>query len=263
VRLLQLRRTTPRAAARPSGVREVALFNWPMYAAGASAAVAGWALSRRLPARPARLARAGAATATALLVGSTAATWWVYDHTRLFSFDWLDELLPEGPGDHLVLSAGLDETTRPLAARHPGAAQRVVDLYDPALMTSGSIRRARRLTGGAAPGTLRGRPAALPTGSGTHDTVFAVFAAHELRRRADREALFAECARVLRAGGTLVLVEHRRDAANAAAYGPGAWHFLPRSEWLRLADHAGLRRAAERRIARLVTVFAFRKEAAA
>ncbi|SEM26846.1 methyltransferase domain-containing protein [Streptacidiphilus jiangxiensis] len=263
MRLLQLPRADAPAPTRPSGVREVARFNWPMYAVGATTVVLGWALARRLPVRPARLARAGAATAAALLVGSTAATWWVYDHARPFSFDWLDDLLPEGPGDHLVLSAGLDEAARPLAARHPGAAQCVVDLYDPALMTTGSIRRAHRLTGGAAQGALPGRPTALPVESAAHDSVFAVFAAHELRRREDREALFAECVRVLRPGGALVLVEHRRDAANAAAYGPGAWHFLPRAEWLRLADHAGLRRGAERRIAGLVTAFAFRKEAAA
>ncbi|MET8546651.1 hypothetical protein ABZW03_39465, partial [Kitasatospora sp. NPDC004799] len=57
------------------------------------------------------------------------------------------------------------------------------------------------------------------------------------------------------------LVEHLRDAANTAVYGPGAWHFLPRGTWLRHAAEAGLRRAAERRIAGLVTAFAFRKPA--
>ncbi|MFD7709787.1 hypothetical protein [Streptomyces sp. NPDC059786] len=43
-------------------------------------------------------------------------------------------------------------------------------------------------------------------------------------------------------------------------FGPGAWHFLPRAEWLRLAAHAGLRPTAERRLAHLVTAFAFTKE---
>ncbi|WP_198035366.1 methyltransferase domain-containing protein [Streptacidiphilus rugosus] len=244
---------------RPSGVREVALFNWPMYAAGCGAAAAGWALSRRLHGGPALLARAGGLAAAGLLLGSSAATWWVYDRGRPFALGWLGALLPAGPGDHLVVSAGLDEVSRPLAARHPDVAQRVVDLYDPRLMTEGSIRRARRRVA-PAPGTLPARPDALPARSGAHDTVFAVFAAHELRRAADREALFAECARVLRPGGTLVLVEHLRDAANTAAYGPGAWHFLPRAEWLRLAERAGLRHGPERRIAGLVTAFAFHKE---
>jgi ubiquinone/menaquinone biosynthesis C-methylase UbiE len=87
--------------------------------------------------------------------------------------------------------------------------------------------------------------------------VFLIFAAHELRRAKDREQLFEECARVLRPGGRLILVEHLRDAANTAVFGPGAWHFLPRAEWLRLAAHAGLRPEAERRIAGLVTALAF------
>jgi hypothetical protein len=51
-------------------------------------------------------------------------------------------------------------------------------------------------------------------------------------------------------------VEHFRDGANTAVFGPGAWHFLPRAEWLRLAAHAGLRPAAERRVAGLVTALA-------
>ncbi|MDH6121006.1 hypothetical protein ABH930_005130 [Kitasatospora sp. GAS204A] len=64
---------------------------------------------------------------------------------------------------------------------------------------------------------------------------------------------------MLRPGGTLILVEHLRDAANTAVYGPGAWHFLPRSEWLRLAYGAGLVEAGERRIGGFATAFAPRK----
>lgn len=239
-----------------SGLREVVYYNWPMYVAGCLTAGAGLAVSYRLPGPAARLARAGAAAAAGLLVSSTAATWWVYDRSELHTFDWLDGLLPAGPGDHLVLSAGLDEASRPLAARWPDHPQRVVDLYDRATMTEGSIRRARRRVP-PVPGTLAGRPDRLPAATGSADTVLAVFAAHELRRDGDRRALFAEFARVLRPGGRLVLVEHLRDAANAAVYGPGARHFFSRRTWLRAAAGAGLRPVAERRIGGLVTAFAF------
>ncbi len=241
---------------RPSGVREVLAYNWPLYTAGGLTAAAGPVLAGRLPRLPAAAVRAGALTAAGLLAAATVATWWVYDHSELHSFDWLPELLPAGPGAHLVVSAGLDEAARPIAARHPHAAQTVVDLYDPVLMTEGSIRRARRRVP-PAPGTVPATPGRLPVATGTLDTVFAVFAAHELRHRADREALFAEISRVLRPGGTLLLVEHLRDAANTAVYGPGALHFLPRREWLRLAALAGLSRTGERRIAGLVTALAF------
>ncbi|MFD0568084.1 methyltransferase domain-containing protein [Kitasatospora gansuensis] len=181
-------------------MRDVFRYNWPLYAAGCLAAGTGWVVARCLPGPAAVAARAGASAAVALLVSSTAASWWVYDRSGLHSFDWLDDLLPGGPGAHVVVSAGLDEASRPLAARRLDAAQRVVDLYDPVLMTEGSIRRARRRVPPVA-GTVAGLPDRLPVASGSADTVFAVFAAHELRRAADREALFAECVRVLRPGG--------------------------------------------------------------
>ncbi|WP_063749062.1 class I SAM-dependent methyltransferase [Streptomyces sp. NRRL B-24484] len=239
-----------------SGVREVISYNWPMYLTGCLAVGAGLAVSYRLPGPAARLARAGAAAAAGLLASSTAATWWVYDRSELRTFDWLEDLLPAGPGDHLVVSSGLDEASRPLAARWPGHPQRVVDLFDRATMTEGSIRRARRRVP-PVPGTVTGRPDRLPVATGSADTVLVVFAAHELRRPKDRRALFAEFARVLRPGGRLVLVEHLRDAANTAVYGPGAQHFFPRRTWLRAAAGAGLRPVVERRIGGLVTAFAF------
>ncbi|QKW23929.1 class I SAM-dependent methyltransferase [Kitasatospora sp. NA04385] len=249
------RRSNGPAAPEPvrfSGVREVVRYNWPLYAAGCLAAGAGLALARRLPGPAATLARAGAGAAAALLTSSTAATWWVYDRSELRTFDWLEELLPTGPGEHLVLSSGLDEASRPVATRWPHHPQTVVDLYDPALMTEGSIRRARHHVP-PAPRTRPGRHDRLPAATASADTVLAVFAAHELRRAADRHGLFAECARVLRPGGRLVLVEHLRDAANTAVYGPGAQHFFSRRTWLRAADGAGLHLVAQRRIGGLVT----------
>ena len=81
--------------------------------------------------------------------------------------------------------------------------------------------------GAATVAAARASAARLPVASGSQDTVFAVFAAHELRHRAHLKALFDEIARVLRPGGTLVLVEHLRNAAATVVYGPGAWHFRP------------------------------------
>jgi SAM-dependent methyltransferase len=240
-------------------VREVVAYNWPMYATGALATATGLAAARRLPralALPARLTALATAT---LMAASTAATWYVYDHSSLYRLDWLDSLLPHGPGEHLVVSCGLDEVSPLLTARHPGARQSIADLFDPILMTEGSIRRARHRHP-PAPGSIPARPGALPAENASQDTVFAVFAAHELRMPGERAALFAEIHRVLRPGGTLVLVEHTRNPANIAAFGPGAWHFMTRRVWLHHAAETKLRRVGERRIAGLVTAFAFRKE---
>jgi SAM-dependent methyltransferase len=241
---------------RRSGVRDVIAYNWPQYAAGLATAAASAALSGRLPHPLRSLARAGAAAAVGLLACATAASWFVYDRSELYGYDWLDTLLPQAPAVHLVVGTGLDETSAPLAARWPASRQITADLYDPAVTTEASVRRARRRVP-PPPHALPGRPDALPVRSALVDAVFLVFAAHELRVVQDRERLFEECARVLRPGGRLILVEHLRDGANTAVFGPGAWHFLPRAEWLRLAAHAGLRLAAEHRIAGLVTALAF------
>jgi SAM-dependent methyltransferase len=237
----------------------VIAYNWPQYAVGLATAVASAALAGRLPQPLRTMARAGSAAAVGLLTSATVAGWLVYDRSKLYDYDWLDTLLPQAPSTHLVVGTGLDEASAPLAARWPASRQITVDLYDPALTTEGSIRRARRRVP-PPPHALPGRPGALPVCPAGVDAVFLVFAAHELRRAEDRERLFTECARVLCPGGRLILVEHLRDGANTAVFGPGAWHFLPRAEWLRLAAHAGLRPAAERRIAGLVTAFAFTRE---
>jgi SAM-dependent methyltransferase len=89
--------------------------------------------------------------------------------------------------------------------------------------------------------------------------VFLVFAAHELRARADRAALFAEIARALRPGGRLLLVEHCRDVPNIAVYGPGAWHFYPRADWLRLGRAAGLAPVAEATMTPLVRALVYQR----
>jgi SAM-dependent methyltransferase len=243
-------------APAPSGALQVVTYNWPLYVAGAAAVGVGAVVGRRR-----RAAWAGSALAAWWLSASVLASHRVYDRSPLHSWRWLDGVLPEGPGNHLVVSAGLDEASAVLRARYPGAAQTVADLYDALPVTESSLRRARRRVP-PWPGSLPARPHRLPGADASYDTVIAPFAAHELRRTVDREALLDECARVLSPGGAVVVVEHCRDAANATVYGPGVWHFMPRREWLRLAGRSGLTVAHEGRIAGYVTVLVLRKRAA-
>ena len=217
----------------------VVRYNWPKYVTALLAVAAGLAV----PWWPARLAAALLALGVA---AGLAATWWVYDVSPLYRWTWAAGLLPAAPEAYLVVSTGLDEISPALARLYPRAAPTVVDLFDPAVGER-SIRRARAHVP-PPPGTVAGRPEALPVPDGSQDAVFVAFAAHELRQRPQRQAVFGELARVLRPGGRIVLVEHCRDAANTAVYGPGAWHFFPRGEWLRLAAGAGLRRVAETRM---------------
>ena len=242
-----------------SGLRRVVAFNWPRYAAGLATVALGATVPGRRAGRALRWpARAGSALAGTWIGTSLAATWWAYDRTPLYDWRWLTALLPAEPTRYAVVSAGLDEVSETLRRRFPAAQAVLLDLHDPRLTRTGSIRRARRRVPAPA-GTRPARPDALPVLAGTLDAVFLVFAAHELRAAAARRALFGEVARTLRPGGRLLLVEHCRDAATIAAYGPGAWHFYPRSEWLRLGRGAELELVAEAAMTPLIRALAYRR----
>ena len=88
--------------------------------------------------------------------------------------------------------------------------------------------------------------------------MFVLFAAHEIRHATSRELFFHELRRVLAPDGTVLLVEHARDFANFAAYGPGFLHFLPPAEWRRLASITGLKLITEKRFTPFVRVIQLR-----
>ena len=136
----------------------------------------------------------------------------------------------------------------------PDSVGLAVDILAPAGPMKAPIRRARW----SLPGWLiQARPSELPVPAESIDLLLAPLSAHELRDAADREALFREASRVLRAAGRMILVEHHRDVPNLLAFGPAAWHFYPRTEWQWAAARAGLEAVARRKLTPLVTATAF------
>jgi ubiquinone/menaquinone biosynthesis C-methylase UbiE len=119
-------------------------------------------------------------------------------------------------------------------------------------MTEPSIGQARHIAHAASP-TADWR--ALPAADHSFDTVFLVFAAHELRHHEARVKFFQEVARVLRRNGEVVLVEHLRDWSNFAAFGPGFLHFFSGSAWEHAAQAAHLSIRQRRTITPFVNVF--------
>ena len=223
------------------GVMQILAFNWTFYAFGALLIVILLALHRRLVIYP--VARGALYSAVALtafwMLASVLVSHYVYDRSRLYRWDWIAELFAKRPGHWVNIHAGLDQTTNALEQLFPDPDRRVFDMYNPLSMTEASIKRARR-RGGVTQRTEEIDAASLPLSDSECDAAFLIFAAHELREREDRRKLFRELNRSLKADGQVIVVEHMRDWANFLAYGPGAFHFHSRKEWLASWQAIGL-----------------------
>lgn len=218
---------------RYAGVAQVARFNWPAYAGAAGLVAIALVAPRRV--RPPLTALAIGATWFA--AASLVATNLVYDRSEFADWEWPSRLFRRPPRRVAVLHAGLDNASPHLRSLWPDAEVQVVDFYDPATMTEPAIARARGdVRHGDELGDLRP----------DLDAAFVVLAAHELRTRLDRAAFFTRTAEALAPNGKLVLVEHLRDLPNAIVYGPGAWHFLPRNDYLIAFEDAHLTLEEER-----------------
>jgi SAM-dependent methyltransferase len=222
------------------GMLQILHYNRPMYIRAVAVCLATILAIALLPLpRPlAVLALAGVAAGLLWSASSLLVSHWVYDRSPLSQWDWLTRLLPATPRHWASLHAGLDETFGALARIFPAEGGTVLDFYDPEEMTEPSIARARRLSldRTATPADFR----SLPLADASQDAIFLIFAAHELRRPESRQRFFQEIARALSPGGRTILVEHLRNTPNFLAFGPGFLHFLPRSEWLRLAASTDL-----------------------
>jgi SAM-dependent methyltransferase len=230
-------------------VRSIVAFNWPKLA-GAGALVAAALALASVSHGAFLVASAGVALGAAyFLAASLAVSWWVYDRSDLHDWQWLRPLLADR-ARWVLVHAGFDDAGPGLAAAlGPPAA--VVDISPLLGRVSPSLRRARRRSPAPA-SALAVSNGRLPLATASCDAVVLVFAAHEVRDRRRREALFADLRRVVTASGRVILVEHLRDGANIAAFGPGAWHFLTRAEWLRLARGSRLRPAGESQLTAFV-----------
>lgn len=241
------------------GTWQIIRFNWPQYVAAVACILIGWQLSASSAMSDAF--RDLVLMATGLTgfwtCSSMLASMYVYDVSLLRQWSWLNALLPQNVHRWVSLHAGLDDACPALSSLRPDSPGRSIDIFDAHEMTEPSILRARRSVG--AYRAMPGRLTRLPLCDASVDALLLVFVAHEIRRAVTRERFFVELSRVLRPGGSVVLVEHVRDVANFAVFGPGAFHFLSRREWLRVAKSAGLDVVHERHVTPFVRAIVFRR----
>jgi len=229
-----------------NGAVRIFLYNWPIYVGTWMVALLVILLvptvwpSASWPA----VALAGAAVAWSLF--SLGVSSYIYDWSALVTGRWVPRVLGSSTQTWAMVHAGLDAEVE-LDDVMPGRCVARLDIFDPEVMTSPSITRARRRTP-SAKHALPCSPTALALKDEGCDVIVVAFTAHEIRDQAAREAFFHELRRSLHPGGKVLIVEHLRDLVNFLAFGPGFLHFVARREWLRLASHADLAIASETRI---------------
>lgn len=234
------------------GLLEIFQYNQPFYVRTLAAVAVAAAASMWLPSTLRSFLLLGCGIAVFWTCSSLLVSHYVYDRSPLYSLRWLRGMLSRPPERWMNIHAGVDETSAAIASIFSASTGLTVDIYDPREMTEPSIGQARLKKQAASP-TADWR--ALPANGNQFDTVFLIFAAHELRRHEARVMLFREVLRVLHPAGEAILVEHLRDWPNFTAFGPGFLHFFSRSAWRRAAEAAGLHIRECRSITPFVHVF--------
>lgn len=188
---------------------------------------------------------------------SVSAFHWMFDRSPLLAGAWIQDCTSSPVQRWIQLSVALEQTTLPLERVFPDADGQLFDLFASERMSEPAVRRARASS--AMVPASPAAPEALPATDGSSDLTVVTLAAHELRRRSDRVALFRELARVTHADGSIVVVEHLRNLPALLAFGPGVLHFYPRREWLELAESSGLITVQEFSLSPFVRVFVCRR----
>lgn len=243
-----------------AGLLSIVRYNWHFYVASFCVliAIATLLWFRLLPRSLEALLMVAAGLTAFWSLSSLFVSYYVYDYRSVTEWKWIPGVLSFPPHRWANIHAGLDESTPLLRQFFPDTRYVVIDIYDPDEMTEISIARARRLQP-PSERPVSGSLDALPFPNQDRDTLFVLFAAHEIRQAARRAAFFQEAARVLSSSGQLLLVEHTRDWANFLAFGPGFLHFHSRNEWMRLARDAGLTIEQENNVTPFVRSFLLRK----
>lgn len=236
------------------GLGNIIRFNWHFFALALLSGIALLSAGFLLPGLLSVLAYLAA---TAVLTGtllSLSVSAYVYDCSRLYAFDWLNDVPLNPQATAVNVHAGFDETSHILQYKFALRDLVVFDFYDPLQHTEISIRRAREAYP-PYPGTQAVTTTRLPLPDASAGAVFIIFAAHEIRDAGERVAFFKEIRRILQPGGRVIVVEHLRDAPNFIAYNIGCFHFLPRSAWLSTFRQSGLAITQTFKVTPFITTF--------
>jgi SAM-dependent methyltransferase len=225
-----------------TGVSNIIRFNPGFYVVGGLTILAGsagmWLVGRFMPDGILLGGWIALAIAGWWFCASLAVSFWIYDLSGLYRWDWLSRRLPRENAEILVAHAGFDEVTLSLRRRFPTWRVTPLDFHDATRMTEPSIRRARRRYP-PLPDTILASLEAWPIDQPIECVLFSL-SAHEWRMPGERTALLRAASESLAPGGRIVLLEHLRDIRNFIAFGPGFLHFHSTTTWRNDWTNAGL-----------------------
>lgn len=237
------------------GILNIVRFNWHFYLLSFGFVLLLILLASSLPAFEKPLHVAGFCVLVISVI-SLSVSWYVYDVSDLYSFNWLNS---SSTNQQIVnITAGFDETSSLISNRFPKAEILVFDFYDPLKHTEISIKRARKAYP-AFPGTQQVTTSKLKMQDHSFDKIFLILSAHEIRDEKERINFFMELNRVLTPNGEIFVVEHLRDLSNFLAYNIGFFHFHSKPTWLRSFSAAQLDIQQEIKITPFISTFVLKK----
>jgi ubiquinone/menaquinone biosynthesis C-methylase UbiE len=228
-----------------SGTMSTLLYNWPIFASILFFGLVMLIVSFLLPRPWCWISLLFGSGALALIFTILAATFIVYDWGNQHEYDRLAELGNLDQANVVIdITCGKLRGTRGLLPLFKQGHYFLIDIYDPEKMMEGALHRARAIEPPLeANRRIYQRPGqvnSLPLPHNWADVIYCNFCLHEVRDPSDRDALFAEFARVLKPDGRLLIAEHGLDLPNFLAFGPGSFSFFPADTWRQHITQAGL-----------------------
>jgi SAM-dependent methyltransferase len=236
------------------GITNIIKFNWHFYLAAVTLMIFLFWAQYKLPAPFNALIKIVLICTFFIIVISLLISYYVYDISNLYSFNWLPDLGIDNNSKIINIHAGFDESSEILKDLYPNASMVVFDFYDPKKHTEPSIKRARKAYP-SYPGTKSVSTTSLPLNNIKVDCIFLTLAAHEIRDNAERTIFFTDLKQALKPEGKLVITEHLRDLPNFLAYTIGFFHFYSKKTWLNTFNKSGFAISREIKITPFITSF--------
>ena len=244
------------------GISNIIRFNWHYYIIAFILIAVLTIANRFLPASIQIITTILLSLTALSIIVSLAVSWYIYDHSDLYTLNWLNDFNIGSNKQLININAGFDEISSLLKEKYPDSNLLVFDFYDPAKHTEISIERARK----AYPpftGTTIISTDNIPLKANSVDYIFLLLAAHEIRNDDERISFLKQLYAILSPAGKIIVVEHQRDMYNFMAYNFGFLHFFSEKTWKQTFVNATLSLESEFKITPFISVFVLTKNGTA